>query len=59
MGRSRAGLPIWGLDQLHEAIEAFSKVQLENAKPSVWRKREVSSSRLKNTGAASEMRHET
>jgi transposase len=36
-------------DQLRSAIEAFIDVYQQNAKPFVWRKREVKGSQLRNT----------
>jgi len=36
-------------DQLRSAIEAFIDMYQQNAKPFVWRKREVKGSQLRNT----------
>jgi len=43
------GASFQSIDQLREAIEAFIEVYQQNAKPFVWRKREVKGSQLKNT----------
>ena len=36
-------------DQLRSAIQAFIEVYQQNAKPFVWRKREVKGAQLRNT----------
>jgi transposase len=43
------GASFQSVDQLREAIEAFVEVYHENAKPFIWRKREVKGSQLRNT----------
>jgi transposase len=43
------GASFSSIDQLREAIEAFVDVYQQNAKPFVWRKREVRGSQLRNT----------
>lgn len=43
------GASFRSIDQLREAIEAFVEAYQPNAKPFVWRKREVKGSQLKNT----------
>ncbi len=43
------GASFESLDQLREAIEAFIEAYQQNAKPFIWRKREVKGSQLKNT----------
>lgn len=43
------GASFQSIDQLREAIEAFVEVYQKNAKPFVWRKREVKGSQLRNT----------
>jgi transposase len=43
------GASFENIDQLRAAIEEFIEVYQQNAKPFVWRKREVKGSQLKNT----------